>query len=179
MTTLRPIRVALPAAGLGLLLLLAFASPALAIWVPQTRSEFTDAVAKGTKGSKMETFVVERGFDEVVKAIEARCAPCLDKLVERTANVGYVERSSSDYNPSFKRVNRDRAEFTMQVVHRPRGVGAVPPANGLYVIAADVKRAGANRTEVVIYRPVMGFKEIPRALLQWAEGTSSDCPKLK
>jgi hypothetical protein len=178
MTTHR-LRVALPAAGLGLLLLLAFASPAAAIWVPQTRAEFTDAVAKGTKGAKMETFVVERGFDEVVRTIESRCAPCLDKLVERTANVGYVEHSSSDYNPTFKRVSRDRAEFTMQVVHRPRGVGAVPPPDGLYVIAADLKRAGADRTEIVIYRPVMGFKEIPRALLQWAEGSSTDCPKLK
>jgi hypothetical protein len=114
-----------------------------------------------------------------VKTFDARCDPCLDKLVQRTANVGYVERSSTDYNPSFKRVGRDRAEFTMQVVHRPSGVGAHPPEGGLYVMAVDLKRVGADRTEVVLYRPTMGYKFLSEALMQWAEGKSTDCPKLK
>jgi hypothetical protein len=172
-------RPRLHAGLLALAALALFAPAAFAIWVPQTRAEFVDAVAKGTRGAKMESFVIERGFDDVVKTFDARCVPCLDKLVERTANVGYVERSSSDYNPSFKHVSRDRAEFTMQVVHRPAGVGATPPAGGLYVMAVDLKRAGANRTEVVLYRPTMGYKFLSEALLEWAEGKSTDCPKLK
>jgi hypothetical protein len=172
-------RAALPGALIALALFVWFASPAAAIWVPQTRAEFTKAVSEGAKGAKMETFVVERGFDEVYRTLESRCTPCLDKLVERVANVGYVERSSSDYNPDLKRFGKDRAEFTLQVVNRPRGVGAVPPPGGLYVMAVDLKRAGANRTEVVLYRPVMGFKNISKSLMEWAEGTSTDCPKLK
>ena len=155
------------------------AQPAGAIWVPQTKEEFVDAVAKGTKGAKMETVTVERSFDEVYRTLEARTAPCLDHKVERTAYVGYVEHSSSDYNPSLRRVGRDQAEFTLQVVHNPRGVGHTPPAGGLYVMALDVKRAGASRTEVVLYRPVMGFKNISKSLIEWAEGSSTDCPKLK
>lgn len=172
-------RAALPAAMLALALTVAFSPMALAIWVPQTRAEFTDAVSKGTKGSKMETFVVNRSFDEVVRTLEARCMPCMDVKVNRVANVGYVERSSSDYNPDLKRIGKDRAEFTMQVIHNPRGVGHTPPPNGLYVMAADFKRAGAGRTEVVLYRPAMGFKFISKALMEWAEGTSTDCPKMK
>ena len=172
-------RVALPAAFFALGLTVLFVPLALAIWVPQTRAEFVDAVAKGTKGSKMETFVVNRSFDEVVRTLEARCAPCFDVKVERVANVGYVERSSSDYNPELKRVGKDRAEFTMQVIHRPRGVGHTPPPNGLYVMAADFRRAGVGKTEMILYRPVMGFKNISKALLAWAEGTTTDCPKMK
>jgi len=172
-------RAALSAAMAALALTVLFAPAALAIWVPQSRAEFTDAVSKGTKGSKMETFVVNRGFDEVYKTLEARCIPCMDVKVERVANVGYVERSSSDYNPQLKRIGKDRAEFTMQVIHRPRGVGHTPPANGLYVMAADFKRAGAGRTEVILYRPAMGFKFISKSLMEWAEGKSTDCPKMK
>ena len=172
-------RAALPAAIFALALTVFFAPMALAIWVPQTRAEFVDAVSKGQKGSKMETFVVNRSFDEVLKTLEARCMPCMDVKVDRVANVGYVERSSSDYNPDLKRIGRDRAEFTMQVIHNPRGVGHTPPPNGLYVMAADFKRAGAGRTEVVLYRPAMGFKFISKTLMEWAEGTSTECPKMK
>ena len=76
-------------------------------------------------------------------------------------------------------VGPERAEFTLQVVHRPRGVGHTPPPRGLYVMAADLKRAGASRTEVVLYRPSIGFKDITKSFLQWAEGSGTDCPKLR
>jgi hypothetical protein len=172
-------RLLLPAVLIGLGALLLPAPPVRAIWVPQTREEFVDAVAKGTRGANMETSVVERGFDDVYRTLEARTKPCLDIEVSRTANVGYWEHSSSDYNPTLRRVGPDRAEFTLQVVNNPRGVGHTPPPGGLYIMAADLKRAGASRTEIVLYRPVMGFKEISRSIMEWAEGRSTDCPKLR
>lgn len=172
-------RVLAPAALLGLATLLFVAPPIGAIQVPQTREEFVRVVAAGHTGVKMESFVIERSFDEVYKTLEARTAPCLDKEVRRSAYVGYWENSSSDYNPTLKRLGPDRAEFTLQVVHNPRGVGAVPPPGGLYIMAADLKRAGASRTEVVLYRPTIGFKDITKGFMRWVDGKSSDCPKLK
>ncbi|HET6374090.1 MAG TPA: hypothetical protein VFG76_12345 [Candidatus Polarisedimenticolia bacterium] len=172
-------RIVLPAALIGLATLLLTAAPAGAIDVPQTREEFVRVVAEGARGVKMETLVVERSFDEVYKTLESRTSPCLDIEVQRTAYVGYVERSSSDYNPALKRLGADRAEFTLQVVNRPRGVGHTPPPGGLYILAADFKRAGPSRTEVVLYRPTIGFKDITKSLMQWAEGSDTDCPKLK
>lgn len=173
-------RPLVPVAAAGLAVLLLVASPLGAILVPQTREEFVRVVAAGHSGVKMESFVIERGFDEVYKTLEARSAPCLDKKVERSANVGYYEHSSSDYNPTLKRLGADRAEFTLQVIHNPRGVGGgPPPPGGLYIMAADLKRAGAGRTEVMLYRPTIGFKDITRGFMQWVEGKSSDCPKLK
>jgi hypothetical protein len=167
------------AAAMGLAALLLAAPPAGAIDVPQTREEFVRAVSEGARGAKVETVVVERGFDEVYRTLEARTTPCLDEEVRRTAHVGYVERSSSDYNPTLRKPGPDRAEFTLQVVHRPRGVGHIPPPGGLYILAADLKPAGASRTEVVLYRPTIGFKEIAKSLIEWAEGRSTDCPKLR
>ncbi len=172
-------RPLLPAAVIGFAALLLTAPPVGAIDVPQSREEFVRVVASGSRGAKMETFVVERSFDEVYRTLEGRTAPCLDVEVRRTAYVGYVENSSSDYNPTLRRLGADRAEFTLQVVHRPRGVGHTPPAGGLYVMAADVKRAGTARTEIVLYRPTMGFKDVSKRFIQWAEGGTTDCPKLK
>lgn len=172
-------RALLPAASIGLAALLLAAPPVGAIEVPQTREEFVRAVAAGARGVKMETFVVERGFDEVYRALEARTESCLDVEVRRRAFVGYWENSSSDYNPTLTKLGPDQVEFTLQVVHRPRGVGHTPPPGGLYVMAADLKRAGPERTEVVLYRPSMGFKDITKSFLQWAEGRATDCPKLK
>jgi hypothetical protein len=163
---------------IALAALLLIASPAGAIQVPQTREEFVSAVTAGTRGAKVETLVVNRGFDEVYRTLEGRMAPCLDKKVERTAYVGYVEHSSSDYNPTLRRMGRDRGEFALQVVHFPRGVGEKTGPGGLYVMAADLKAAG-SRTEIVLYRPTIGYKNIVKSFQEWAEGSSTECPKLK
>lgn len=100
-------------------------------------------------------------------------------VVNRRANVGgYVEVSSSDYNPTLRMAGSGRAEFTLQVVHRPRGVGHTPPPGGLYTMAADIRSLGAGRTEVVLYRPTMGFKKTTNTFKQWAAGENAACPKL-
>ena len=166
--------------SLGPVLLAVFVQPVVAIQVPQTRQEFVDAVTAGAGATKMERLVVERDFDEIFGVLEARVSPCLDHEVRRSGFVGnQMEVSSSDYNPDLRKVAAGRAEFTLQVVNRPRGLGHTPPPNGLYVMAADIKSLGPGRTEVVLYRPTIGFKEISRRLQQWMAGEDADCPKLK
>ena len=173
------LRLPTSAALVGFAALFVTAPPVSAIDVPQTREEFVRVVAAGARGVKMETFVVERGLDEVYRTLEARTAPCLDVEVRRSAYVGYQENSSSDYNPTLSRPGPERAEFTLQVVHRPRAVGSTPPAGGLYIMAADLKDAGGSRTEVVLYRPTIGFKDITKSFMEWVDGGATDCPKLK
>jgi len=56
---------------------------------------------------------------------------------------------------------------------------AVPVPGGLYVMAADVRSLGKGRTEVVLYRPTMGYKPITRSVRQWTPGEDADCPKLR
>ena len=172
-------RSSLPAALLGLATLLLLASPIGAIQPPQTREEFVKAVIAGARGAKVETLTIDRDFDEVYRAIEARTTSCLDITVERTANVGYVEHTSADYNPTLKRIGGDRAEFSLQVVHNPRAIGENTGPGGLYIMAADLKRVGAGRSEVVLYRPTIGFKTIYQGFVEWAKGSSTDCPKIK
>jgi hypothetical protein len=160
-----------------LLAVLTAVTPAAAIDVPQTRQEFVQAVED--KGAIVETLRVDRSLDQVYAVLEERAAVCLDIQVTRTANVGYVERSSSTYHPTLRRLDDERAEFTLQVEHHPRGVGHTPPPGGLFMIAADLRSTGGGRTEVVLYQPKMGVKKIGESLRQWLSGDPAPCPKLK
>ena len=156
------------------------ASPAAAIQVPQTRQEFVNAVAAGARATKMETFTVMRSLDEVFRLLGKKTSACLDVEVRRSGFVGnQMEVSSSDYNPTLKRVGGNRAEFALQVVHRPRGVGHTPPPGGLYIMAADLRPLPGNRTEIVLYQPTMGFKNITRSIKLWVSGEDTGCPKMK
>lgn len=178
-TTPSMLRVTLPLALIAVATLMLM-DPAGAFDVPQSRAEFVSAVQSGARGVRMETFTIDRPFDEVYRALEARCNPCLDVTVNRSGMVGgTMEVTSADYNPTLKRMSGDRAEFSLQVVHRPRAIGEVTPAGGLFIMAADVKKAGARATEVTLYRPSMGFKDITRSFMSWVDGKSKDCPKIK
>jgi len=167
------------ALSLGFGLLAAGLHPVLAIDVPQNRQEFVEAVAAGAGATKMEQFVVDKGLAEIYAVLEARVSSCLDVEVRRSSYVGYMEVSSSDYNPGLRKVSAGRAEFTLQVVNRPRGLGHTPPVGGLYIMAADLESQGSGRTEVSLYRPTIGFKPITRTLTQWLSGEDAACPKMK
>ena len=166
--------------AVGLVLLVAAVQPIAAIQVPQTRQEFVDAVTLGARTTTMERLVVEHGIDEIYNLLKAKSSTCLDVVVKRSGFVGnQMEVTSSDYNPTLKRVGGNKAEFALQVVHRPRAIGPKIPAGGLYIMAADIRSLGKSRTEVVLYRSAIGFKKIAAGVRQWAAGENSDCPKMK
>ena len=163
--------------ALALLTSLAAVAPAAAIDVPQTRQEFVQAIAGG-RGAGPETIRVQQPLDKVYAVLEERLAACLDVKVERTAYVGYVERSSTDYNPTLRRLGTEGAEFTLQVEHHPRGVGHRPPPGGLFMMAADLRATGGG-TEIVLYRPKIGPGKITDSLKKWLSADPAPCPKLR
>jgi len=158
---------------------LACRATAFAIEVPQTRQEFVQAVSAGRGATAVETLTSDKPLDAIYSLLQEKAGSCLDVTVQRTANVGYVERSSSDYTPTLRRAGKGRAEFTLQVMHNPRGVGAVPPPGGLFIVAADLRSIDGGRTEVVLYRPTIGAKKIVASLKQWFAGDPAPCPKVK
>ena len=164
--------------AIALVLSLAALTPAAAIWVPQTRQEFVKAVTDGKGATAVETIHSDQPLPRVYALLQEKVKVCLDVKVQRTAYVGYVERSSTDYNPNMRFVGKDRAEFTLQVEHNPRGVGAKPPQGGLFYMAADLRSVNGG-TEIVLYRPTMGVKKIVASLKQWFDGDPAPCPRLK
>lgn len=165
--------------ALAIIAALAPIAPAAAIDVPQTRQEFVKAVAAGGRASTVEKLTFDQPLDKIYPVLKERAGACLDVTVKRTAYVGYVERSSSDYTPTVRLVGKGRAEFTLQVAHNPRGVGHTPPPGGLYMMAADLRSIDGRRTEVVLYRSSIGVKKIVSSLKQWFAGDPAPCPKLR
>ena len=159
--------------------LVLFAAPAAAFDVPQSREEFVKAVSKGARGARMETFTAGRDFETIYRLVEKKAAACLDVTVQRSANVGYWERSSSDYNPTVRRVGNGKGELALQVIHRPRAIGEKTSAGGLYIMAADMQSLGGGRTKIVFYQPTIGFKKIARSVRSWLSGDDVACPKMK
>ncbi len=166
-------------AAIALVLALAPIAPAAAIEVPQTRQEFVQAVAAGRGATAVETLKVDQPLRRVYALLQEKAKTCLDVEVRRTTYVGYTERSSSGYNPTVRLVGKDRAEFTLQVAHNPRGVGHTAPPGGLFIMAADLRSIDGGHTEIVLYRPTMGVKKIVATLKQWFAGDPAPCPKLK
>ncbi len=168
-----------PQPAIVLLTALSAVAPAFAIQVPQTRQEFVEAVSAGKGATAVEKLRVDQPLDKVYPILEERTRACLDVELQRTAYVGYVEHSASDYNPTLRRIENDLAEFTLQVAHNPRGVGHTPPPGGLFIMAADLRSTDDHQTEIVLYRPTMGTKKIVESLKQWFSGDAAPCPKLR
>src|SRR5213594_3335696 len=95
---------------LGLAMLVVAIEPLAAIQVPQTRRQFVDAVTAGEGATVMEKLIVERDFNEIFSVLAGKSSACLDVQVRRSGFVGsQMEVSSSDYNPTLKRVGRNDA----------------------------------------------------------------------
>jgi hypothetical protein len=160
-------------------LMVAAVRPAAAFQVPQSRQEFVKAVSEGKGATTTETFTVEQGIDSLYSVLQDKASACLDVEVRRSGWVGgTMESSSSDYNPTLRRVG-GRIEFALQVVHRPRGIGENAPPGGLYVMAADITALGKGRSQVTLYRPTIGYGKVADRFRQWARGDDADCPKMK
>ena len=163
---------------IGLVLSIGAAQASFAIDVPQTREAFVQAIASG-RGANIEILNVNQTLDTVYAVLEERAGACLDVEVPHIANVGYVEKSSTDYNPTVRRIAADRAEFTLQIAYTPRGVGDAPPPGGLFMLAADLQSIDGVRTEIVLYKPKIGVKTIASSLMHWFAGDPAPCPKLR
>lgn len=154
--------------------------PAAAFQVPQTRQEFVNAVAAGGRGTTTEKFTVDRGLGEVYSLLKERSSTCLDIEVRHSGFVGnQMEVTSADYNPTLKKIGKDKVEFALQVVHRPRAIGEKAPPGGLYVMAANIRPLGGRRSEVLLYRPTIGFKKVVNSFKQWVAGEDAGCPKMR
>ena len=129
--------------------------------------------------AKAENFVVNKSFKQAVPNLTAKTESCLNKVVERSMTQGmYRERSQSTYRANVVRHSANRAEFTMQVKHNPRGVGADPPPGGYYLIVADIEEASPSSIKVNLYRPTMGHGDTVDAIRNWLQGKDDACPKL-
>lgn len=150
----------------------------ITLHTPQSRNEYVSAVAKGEGFTKIHNYTVVRKFSSVVKNINRKSKSCLSKKITRTWTRGYSSHvSSSTYNPSIRYINKNKAEFTLQVIITPNNT-TKPPAGGMYFLAANITKISKNKTNVIIYAPSINADEIVNSIKSWSKGKKSECPDL-
>ena len=145
---------------------------------PQTAEEFRKAVP-GAFSAKVETFEVDRPFNQVASIFQKMGPACLAKTIKTTSqtNMSY-QVIVTTYKPTVL-VTEKKAELHVQQ-HHERGVVNVSkePEGGYYLLVADAQPIDQTKTRIELYRPSMGHGVLIQAVKNWATGENVGCPDL-
>ncbi len=145
---------------------------------PQTAEEFRKAVP-GAFSAKVETFEVDRPFNQVAGTFQKMGPNCLSKTIKTTSqtNMSY-QVIVTTYKPTVL-VTGKKAELHVQF-HHDQGVIAVSkePEGGYYLLVADAQPVTQTKTRIDLYRPSMGHGVLIQAVKNWATGENVGCPDL-
>jgi len=155
-----------------------------AIWLsgcishPQTAEEFRKAVP-GAFSAKVETFEVDRPFNQVAGTFQKMGPTCLAKTIKTVSqtNMSY-QVIVTTYKPTVL-VTEKKAELHVQQ-HHEQGVVNVSkePDGGYYLLVADARPINQTKTRIELYRPSMGHGVLIQAVKNWATGENVGCPDL-
>jgi len=145
---------------------------------PQTPEEFRKAVPTAFS-AKVETFEVDRPFNQVANTFQRMGPSCLSKTIKTTSQT----RTSfqvivTTYKPTVL-VTPKKAELHVQF-HHDQGVIGVgkEPMGGYYLLVADASPVSPSKTRIDLYRPSMGHGVLIQAVRNWATGENVGCPDL-
>ena len=145
---------------------------------PQTAEEFRKAVP-GAFSATVETFEVNRPFNQVANTFQKMGPNCLSKTIKTTSqtNMSY-QVIVTTYKPTVL-VTGKKAELHVQQ-HHEQGVVNVSkePDGGYYLLVADAQPMTPTKTRIDLYRPSMGFGVLIQAVKNWATGENVGCPDL-
>jgi len=163
---------------LGTAAVAAAALSACAVNFPQNAEEFRRYVP-GARFGTVETFEVNRAFNEVGQTFRRKAAECLNVTVrsESRSQTSY-HVVTTVYRPTV-RLSKQRAELHVQRDHTTGVVypGKVP-SGGPYLMVVDAYPVGAARTRIEMFRPTVGNKALIDAIRGWATGDNLGCPDL-
>lgn len=149
---------------------------------PQNAQEYREVVAKGSYGTKAETYEVKGSYAQVAATVKAKSAECFSKTLTTRDCRGASECQNRSFTfiPRFTS-NGSSSELAVLVTMNHGNVknvylGGPPPEDGMYVAVADLAPAGAG-TKVSVYATNVSFySHIPKAIKHWTSGTNLGCP---
>jgi hypothetical protein len=149
---------------------------------PPTAEGFRQLAASGGRWAKVETFEVDRPYQEVAKTFQSRSAACLQVQVVSTSSGGYQSHPTTfkrDYKPTVK-LDQSRAEFYVQIhIEGTNLVRVYEEADGGdYVMVADAYPVGPNRSRIELHQVTIGHDVLMKSVRDWATGKSTACPDL-
>jgi hypothetical protein len=141
--------------------------------MPQSPTEFRQAVQEGGFGTRFEARDIARPFPQVFDDLSRQAEQCLNKTVTSSTPGKYgPETASVDYHATVKRLGDGSAEVVVQQ-NAANIVGDVP-SGGPYIQVVDVAAQGET-TRVTVYGS--SFRdELFDVFFGWAAGKNADCP---
>lgn len=129
--------------------------------------------------AKMESYEINRPFEEVAKTFKKMAPECLDVTIKTTSqtNMSY-QVIVSNYNPTVI-VSDQAAELHVQFIHES-GVMKVSemPESGYYLMVVDALPINNNSTRIDYYGPSKGYDSIRNTIKGWATGDNAGCPDM-
>lgn len=147
---------------------------AFACAMPQTKDDVrNDAM----KRSKVQTHISKKNFDTVVKTLRTKSENCLNFSTTMTRMQSGPIRPTftSTFKSTFKVINTDKAELTVQLIPPGIKVQKMPPG-GFYYIICDIEHHSANQTKLTLYGTDDAVSD---AIKKWSDGKEAGCPPVK
>lgn len=146
--------------------------------MPQTAEEFRKVVP-GAFMAEVETFEVQRPFNEIAKTFQTMAPKCLDVTIKTVSDTYQSHQVIiAKYTPTVI-VTEDKAELYVQERHEA-GVMTVykEPEKGHFLMVIDVVPLSKNISQITMYRPSKGREVMVKAIKGWASGNNIGCPDL-
>lgn len=140
---------------------------------PQTREAFIDTTMNynGVMKSWMVTDsgTVATPYDKAINNVESQVATCISGDMERSMAGATFVRIYQQNNPTFTRVDDNRAELTVQQIHTST---FGQPDGGFYLLAANMTRTSEDQTQLDIYSSTH-YQPVIDAVKAWTAGSTA------
>ncbi len=128
--------------------------------------------------AKVESFEVNRAFQDVADAFRKHVPKCMDRTIQRTVQSTVSNQVVvANWNPTVI-VGKDKAELYLQRVRETGNIDINSmPENGYYVMVVDAVPLSSKKTRIDVYKP-KGADEVVQAIKHWAAGDDTTCPDM-
>jgi hypothetical protein len=146
--------------------------------MPQTADEFRTAISGASLG-RIEKLEVNRSVREVALTFQQKAPECFNVSV-RTVSHSLTRPHNSliEYRATVL-PGVTRAELHLQQLHKINTIyPSKPPEGGAYLVVVDAVALAGNRTQLQIFGPSIGMRDVYRTIKDWAAGKDVACPDM-
>ena len=143
---------------------------------PQTADEYR-RTASGSVIATVERFEVDRSYNRVANTLELMVDMCFGANTRQARpSGGNRQTTGTQWHPTVI-VTDEKTEMHVQLA-KEQGITNMGqlPEKGQYMLVVDAFPAGGNKTEIVMYRPVVGYGSLISTVKGWVTGEKQACP---
>lgn len=164
--------------GWSAVFLLAVTGCVAHIGAPQSRDEFVAMIKPGGLFKNVDKSTVSRPFNAVVADVKDYSNRCLSVRTTRAPNYATKESGgSTTFRPKLEETAKNAAALSVQEEYGDKHANTGAPPGGIFVLAAELRGAGANQTDVEIYY-ITSRGSMAEFLKKWAAGDKARCPAM-